>query len=65
MHSFMWECIKTNFVRHALNRPQIGGKKGEIPFVIGTFQYNGTFWRRQKLSENRKKKKTFTQFGFF
>lgn len=62
MHSFMWECIKTNFVRHALNRPQIGGKKGEIPLVIGTFQYNGTFWRKQKLSEN---KKTFTQFGWF
>ena len=55
MHSFMWQCIKTNFVRHALNRPQIGGKKGEIPLVIDTFQYNGTFWRRQKLSENKKK----------
>lgn len=62
MHSFMWECIKTNFVRHALNRPQIGGKKGEIPLVIDTFQYNGTFWRRQKLSENKKKD---TQFGWF
>jgi hypothetical protein len=37
----MWECIKTNFVRHALNRPQIGGKKGENPLVIGIFQYNG------------------------
>jgi hypothetical protein len=54
----MWKCIKTNFVRHALNRPQIGGKKGEIPLVIGTFQYNGTFWR----TENRN---TFTQFGWF
>jgi len=50
----MWECIKTNFVRHALNRRQIGGKKGEIPLVIGTFQYNGTFWREQKHSKNRK-----------
>jgi hypothetical protein len=51
----MWECIKTNFVRHVLNRPQIEGKKGEIPLVTGTFQYNGTSWRKQKLPENKKK----------